>query len=749
MKNKLEEKKWIKVVFIFYIGICLFFMWKSAGKEIEQTAVDQYGLENEDTVEITNQTDVKLEFKTTRDKLTGIALKFQSEKEFDDEILEAELFDQNNQLLTQYADTLKYERIQNKDGGSYIFFSLPVDKVKDENVYVKLKLKSEDEESKIYFVTSKKSLSDSILWVDGSKQDTNLVFYTRYSLGYAPNTTNAVLTGLVWLILGSAVFYAIWNSKKSIYSEKTEIDDLLITDREKLIGVKKYVFTIVFVIFIAGLLIYTYQYGVEKAIDDGAWYLKRMYFVLSVMILITAFGLFYNIYMRRISAQKLFIYLAVPLGMIFSLLITINSVPDEPSHVDTAYSISNEIMRIPDASRPGYIYKRIEDVEPYREKQQKMSVGNYKLLFKNIFRETEDTELVETAATSNLSNSGIINYLPQALGVTLGRVLGWNRVMTLLLGRWFALISYVILTYFAIRKMPFAKISLLLIAILPISLQQAASFSYDSVINGIAFLYVAYCVYAIYCEKIEWIDMVVIAVTGGMTAYVKGGVYIAMLLLLPVALLTNNRLERSQKITLGWIGVGATVVFIGKNLLKTIERFMRVPGTAVGGAFSTEIYTFSYIVKYPHRFIGMLANTFYKQGDAYIRNLFGGNLGWREININWAIVIGFIVLILLSCIRQTKEPKIIVQHRMAFAIITIGTFGCIELSMMLAWTPVTINYITGVQGRYFIPFFLLLLLLIRNSFFQTKRNISQELVFGAGILNIITILQVVQKVLEK
>ena len=107
------------------------------------------------------------------------------------------------------------------------------------------------------------------------------------------------------------------------------------------------------------------------------------------------------------------------------------------------------------------------------------------------------------------------------------------------------------------------------------------------------------------------------------------------------------------------------------------------------------------------------------------------------------------MLILLSCIRQTKEPKIIVQHRMAFAIITIGTFGCIELSMMLAWTPVTINYITGVQGRYFIPFFLLLLLLIRNSFFQTKRNISQELVFGAGILNIITILQVVQKVLEK
>ena len=65
----------------------------------------------------------------------------------------------------------------------------------------------------------------------------------------------------------------------------------------------------------------------------------------------------------------------------------------------------------------------------------------------------------------------------------------------------------------------------------------------------------------------------------------------------------------------------------------------------------------------PVKFIGIFLNTFYEQGDKYIRNLFGGNLAWRDINISWLIVFGFILIVLLSCVQSEKERRILGAER--------------------------------------------------------------------------------------
>ncbi|MCC8101909.1 MAG: DUF2142 domain-containing protein [Clostridiales bacterium] len=188
--------------------------------------------------------------------------------------------------------------------------------------------------------------------------------------------------------------------------------------------------------------------------------------------------------------------------------------------------------------------------------------------------------------------------------------------------------------------------------------------------------------------------------------------------------------------------------FLRGNLTSNGSRVSRTAAEAVGGSDSSQIYTFGYFLQYPRRLIGMLANTIYKQGDAYLRNLLGGYLGWLEITIPWFVIIGFLFLLLLSCIGHPGESRISGGKRAFWGILAAGTFFLVEISMLFSWTSTDSLYIEGVQGRYFIPFLLLVLLVLRNSFFQTKKILDRRLLFMGGFLNAIVWIQVIQKVVD-
>ncbi|MEI3525097.1 MAG: DUF2142 domain-containing protein [Eubacteriales bacterium] len=95
----------------------------------------------------------------------------------------------------------------------------------------------------------------------------------------------------------------------------------------------------------------------------------------------------------------------------------------------------------------------------------------------------------------------IIVYLPAILGMTLARLLHLGTVPMLLLARWCSLLFFALMTYFGMKKLPFGKITLFLLAILPMNLQQCTSFSYDAVITGVIFLYICYCIALTYEER--------------------------------------------------------------------------------------------------------------------------------------------------------------------------------------------------------------------------------------------------------
>lgn len=72
-----------------------------------------------------------------------------------------------------------------------------------------------------------------------------------------------------------------------------------------------------------------------------------------------------------------------------------------------------------------------------------------------------------------------IGYIPSALGLWLGRLLHLPYSATFVLGRVFNLISYIIVTYFAIKQIPVGKNLICAVALLPSNIFLAANYSYD------------------------------------------------------------------------------------------------------------------------------------------------------------------------------------------------------------------------------------------------------------------------------
>jgi uncharacterized membrane protein len=154
-------------------------------------------------------------------------------------------------------------------------------------------------------------------------------------------------------------------------------------------------------------------------------------------------------------------------------------------------------------------------------------------------------------------------------------------------------------------------------------------------------------------------------------------------------------------------------------------------------------YTISYFISHPMRLAEVILNTISLKSSVYLDTMIGKYLGWLNINIPSIIIYGFIIILVLSSFKAENEKDSLdkIGKYILFTIIIL-TISLTCISMLLGWTPISLNYIEGVQGRYFIPILPLILLLFRNNVFITKYNSDKLIVCSVWSLQIITILSI-------
>lgn len=475
-------------------------------------------------------------------------------------------------------------------------------------------------------------------------------------------------------------------------------------------------------------------------------FVLKLYFIFVCLIFIALFILYWAIYFKKLSIENLFLIFALSLGIIYMLTITVYGVPDEASHMDTAYRYSNRLLGIEESERIGYDFKRMDDVDVLTDQTMRTSVNinSYQRLYNGFLSKVEEDDLVECYMRDNSNNGGILLYWTSTIGLTIARILNFGTIPMYLTGRFFNLLAYCILVYVAIKILPYGKITMGLLATLPISLQQAASFSYDALLNGYAMLFIAYCLYFANAKrKLMTYDILILVVLAMLLAGCKGGVYIPMCLLL--LYIPYKRGYRSLKsyFMYGFMLVITAVAFGKSYIVYLLQKLTASHGTISSGADGTENYSFGYLLNHPLKLVSLFCNTVLERTDAYIQNILGGSLGWFTISIPWIYCIVFLILLLISA--STIVPKINRKERILFLFISFCSFVLVNFSMLIVWTPKTSDYIIGVQGRYFLPFIFLTMLGVSLSVFRIRKECS--LIWTAVIMNCLVLLRVVMVVL--
>lgn len=470
---------------------------------------------------------------------------------------------------------------------------------------------------------------------------------------------------------------------------------------------------------------------------------------MGLIVAFTLVAILYSVLLLR-NCEKVEVYFVIStlvFGMIFSIILPPFSAPDEDFHFAEAYRLSNAIMGQPINDEQGYIYMRECDIQNYEwYPDNEYTIDMIKKLIRG------DKEYSEEMRASNSYKNTyvpIIMYVPQAVGITIGRLLHLNYARVVFFGRWINLLTFVVIALWAIKLIPYGKWILFAICQIPLLVELISSYSYDILILSGTFLWIAF-IMKLCCQKEKiTIKQLCILVLFAVVYGPLKPVYIPLTAL--VFLIPNGKFPVGKLNNLRWknfviksvIVVMAAASFLIVNKCKFMSmRWIENPKsnvnieTTISDVMMMEekdLYdiensdpcnrpNISYLIDNPFDMLESYMGAFLAFMDEYILSLFGNYLGWYHIRIPIYVSILVMVLLCMSYSESDNMEGNIINEKGKIWIIFLAAGSCFAaiLSMYMKNTSPSNKTIIGVQGRYIIP-----VLSVLPFFLQTK-HLSSE-----------------------
>ena len=401
-------------------------------------------------------------------------------------------------------------------------------------------------------------------------------------------------------------------------------------------------------------------------------------------------------------------------GIVYMCAMPVSMVPDESVHLFTAYHTSNMMMGIDEngCEKKGCVMMREED-SLYNHQAYDYTDENIVSFLSQIGQKTTNENLV--ASGWGVMHGNEYLFIPCSLGISVARLLHLNTASLFFLGRLFNFVFYVVLSMLAVYLIPFGKLLLSSILTMPMSFQQGMSFSYDVCVNSIAFLLTAIAFKFAYenTKKVNWKKAIPLLFFTVILAKAKGHAYITIALL-PYIILFINHLKCSNKkqtkVILSTVLVILLIVATGLGIMMIVNNNHLVSYTPSYLSYAdAEKYSISFLLNHPRYIPRIIFGTLFVYGPYYLLTFVGHLLGWLELEISSIYIkIELMILALFTVFSDTK--KITSNKRSISIIASLISIVFIFAGLLLAWTPINTVLVQGVQGRYFIPVALPLLL---------------------------------------
>ena len=472
--------------------------------------------------------------------------------------------------------------------------------------------------------------------------------------------------------------------------------------------------------------------------------------VISVQVFLLA--LLYRKYVlfegeNGIAYRKIYLFLFIIFGMAYLFLFLPFVSPDEPSHYLSAYRISDLLLGQIGQLGDKRLLMRMEDYQFFQQKKYVLDPKYYMAVTEAMHLHRHQTGYV-IAAGPMVTNS-IFSYFPAGFGMALARVLNLSGTMTFYFGRMGNFLFFAFCFYFMLKRIPFGDTALFTMLMFPMTLHVAGSYSYDVVTFCIAAMFVIRIMQMICSEdRISSREYLCCAVNGALMAPSKM-VYVPLLLL--VFLIPGQKLSRRPSRALArkcsLIGFSVTFMLAVMLLVNVLgadsairDMVQESASTNVVAWAHEEGYTISWILHHPLRYLVMCFRTVFMMSDTYFYTLIGSKLGWLNIGVpQLPLIFGFVMFLLAVNIRDRESEDFQPDGKTKGLIAALCTCSVMLtlLVMALNWTPLSNNYISGVQGRYFLPLLVPAIWLFRTRIVQVDESVRKYILLFEGTANIL------------
>jgi uncharacterized membrane protein len=442
---------------------------------------------------------------------------------------------------------------------------------------------------------------------------------------------------------------------------------------------------------------------------------------------------------QRLSVEKLTLFAVLIFGAFYLFVFPPNSAPDEAVHFAAAYQNADAMLgqTSPDTNS---VAVRKADAKMFSDYSNFPDKHTYEFFRGELFKPlpADGTEIIDVPRMSGVPYPYI--YIPQTIGVLIGRAFHANPEWLYLFGRILNLILYAVCAWLAVKLAPIGKGVFAVAALFPMAMELAASQNSDTFTIALSFIALAQYLRIVYTDgpagtRDLWLLLLTMLAMG--PPKVVFFPFLLLLLFLPGKCFLTKRLAVIFRILV----VVLSIIVLGLTLYAYAHR--ADGGAPVVSFMDQEIYSFSDLASDPILFAKMCKRTIEMFFAFYLFSMVGTDLGWLEIRIPDVIIWIFFALAVLGTFREkAAEAALRLHDRLQFIIIfLLAAFGT-ALIMFVSWTPVGSWNIVGIQGRYFLPICPMILMFAtrwRNIPPRPKWLSDKNLVLYACILEVIVL----------
>ena len=420
---------------------------------------------------------------------------------------------------------------------------------------------------------------------------------------------------------------------------------------------------------------------------------------------------------KKIRTEVLFaiVYLFMSISTLAAIP-AFNS-PDEYSHFLRSYEVSRGYLTSEgNGGNDLFSYGRTFDSGLIPDFSSKEHVSLWDIGGK--INQHINTEKTQFYGFGNTALYAPTSYLPQAVGIRIADFFTDRPFVLAYGGRIANMLCFGLIFFLAIHFTPVGKNFIAFLGLVPINIQSANSMSADALALALTVAMVVFVLYMRYSKKKvmrKW-QLGLMYILTGFLCLCKV-VYMPFCLLL--FLIPKERFRSRKNYWFHVVCAGAMILILSFGWLAIASRYLceSQPGVDTAAQLTG-------ILKNPVTFVFTFVRSLDAFGTAYLTEMMGSNLGWLNIPVCNLLAVGYLLILVLQVSRNNdmSEIHLDLPAKVALGGVCVLVFGLTFVTLYGQWTAYGYDKILGVQGRYFLPLLLPLILALKPKKFAAGED---------------------------